>query len=75
LRAGEGSAGWLGSALILLAQQTWWQALPLALSVGFAATGVGFNIHHDSNHGAFACSFRANRALGFVLNPAPQLTG
>lgn len=53
--------------LVFLAR-TWWQALPLALSVGFAVTGLGFNIHHDSNHGAYARGYRRNRALGFILD-------
>src|SRR5262245_2565004 len=61
---------WLAASYLalLLAARVWWQALPLALSTGFAATWVGFNVHHDANHGAFAHSSRANRRVGFILD-------
>ena len=53
---------------LLLAARAWWQAGMLSLSLGFACTAVGFNIHHDANHGAFARTYRANRLLGLVLD-------
>jgi linoleoyl-CoA desaturase len=39
--------------LVFLAS-TWWQGLLLAVSLGFAMAGMGFNFCHDAAHGAFS---------------------
>ena len=33
---------------------TWWQAGLLAVSLGLALAGLGFNITHDANHGSYS---------------------
>ena len=45
-----------------------WQALVCSLSLAFAIAGIGFNIQHDANHGAYSNTRILNRALGFSLD-------
>jgi linoleoyl-CoA desaturase len=47
---------WFTTSYVLLVffAATWWQALPLAVSMGLSIAAVGFNIHHDGGHGAFS---------------------
>jgi len=33
--------------LLVFVAHTWWQALPLAILLGLATAGIGFNIQHD----------------------------
>lgn len=40
-------------ALVFFAQ-TWWQAIPLAILLGFATAGIGLNIQHDGGHDAYS---------------------
>lgn len=58
-------ASWIG--LVLLAD-TWWQAAIGAVSLGFALAGVGFNITHDANHGAYPGGARVNRAMSWTMD-------
>ncbi len=46
----------------------WWQAVPLAVSLALAMAGVGFNIQHDGNHGAYSSNGGINRAAALSLN-------
>jgi len=41
-------------ALLVFVAQTWWQGLVLALVLGLAAAGIGFNIQHDGVHQAYS---------------------
>jgi linoleoyl-CoA desaturase len=61
---------WLaGSYLALVWLATsWWQALPLAISLALAMAGVGFNVQHDGNHGAYSPHGIVNRAAALSLN-------
>ncbi len=43
----------LYGALVFLAQ-TWWQALPLAVLLGFATAAIGLNVQHDGGHDAYS---------------------
>lgn len=58
----------LSWGLLVFAAQTWWQAGLLALSLGLALAGVGFNITHDANHGSYSPYPRLNRALCWSLD-------
>jgi linoleoyl-CoA desaturase len=46
----------------------WWQVIPLGISLGLAFAGIGFNIGHDGNHGAFSTSRFINRAMGCMFD-------
>lgn len=62
--------GWaIGSylGLVLWATEPW-QVVALCISLALAVAGIGFSIQHDANHGAYARSRRANRALGLSLD-------
>ncbi len=39
--------------LLVFFASTWWQAGILALSLGLAVAGIGFNVTHDANHGSY----------------------
>ena len=52
----------------LLASDRWWQALPLAVSLGLALAAIGFNVGHDGNHGAGSSSKLVNRSLGALFD-------
>jgi linoleoyl-CoA desaturase len=54
-------------ALVLLAQ-AWWQALPLALLLGFATAQIGFNIQHDGGHRAYSDRPGVNTLLAMTLD-------
>src|SRR4029079_17183518 len=43
---------WLGGswALLVFAAQSWWQALPLAVSLSLSMAALGFSIQHDGGH-------------------------
>jgi linoleoyl-CoA desaturase len=61
---------WLGGSylLLLLANPAPWQAALLAVSVGLAMAGVGFDVMHDANHGSYSLHPRVNRAMAFSLD-------
>jgi linoleoyl-CoA desaturase len=61
---------WLGAsyvAVTFLATQAWQAALG-AVSLGLAMAGVGFNLQHDGNHGAFSRRPWVNRAMALALD-------
>jgi len=61
---------WLATsylALVFLAE-TWWQAVPCAISLALAMAGVGFCVMHDGNHGAYSNSPWLNKAAALSLN-------
>ncbi|KGI78723.1 linoleoyl-CoA desaturase [Oleiagrimonas soli] len=55
------------TALVFLAQ-TWWQALPLAVALGAATAGIGFNIMHDGGHLAYSKRRWVNRLMAMTLD-------
>jgi linoleoyl-CoA desaturase len=55
-------------AALLTWAQSWWQVALLSVSLGLALAGIGFNIAHDGNHGAFSASRIVNRAMGGMLD-------
>lgn len=62
--------GWLAASYVALVwfADTWWQAVPAALSLALAMAGIGFNVQHDGNHGAYSGCRWANRAAALSLN-------
>jgi len=61
---------WFGVSYWLLVFQatTWWQAIPLSISLGLAAAGIGFNIQHDGAHRAYSRFDAVNRAASMMLD-------
>lgn len=59
------AASWVG--LVLLAT-TWWQGGLLAVSLGLALAGIGFNITHDANHGSYSPHRRLNRVMSWLMD-------
>ena len=54
-------------ALVFLARN-WWQALPLALLLGFAVAEIGFNIQHDGGHRAYSERAWVNKLMAMTLD-------
>ena len=54
--------------LLVLEAQRWWQALPLAILLGFAAAGIGFNIQHDGGHQAYSNHPWINKLMATTLD-------
>ncbi len=60
---------WVGISYAgLVAADHFWQALPLAISLGLGLAAVGFNVGHDGNHGAGSPSKVVNRLLGAAFD-------
>ena len=61
---------WLVASYLLLMfwASTWWQVVPLAISLALATAGVGFNIQHDGGHGSYSRRRLVNRLTALSLN-------
>lgn len=55
-------------ALLVFVAQTWWQALPLAIMLGFVTGAIGFNIQHDGSHQAYSNYDWVNRVMAMTLD-------
>jgi linoleoyl-CoA desaturase len=55
-------------ALLVFVAQAWWQALPLAVLLGLAAAGIGFNVQHDGGHRAYSDRPWVNRLMALTLD-------
>jgi len=55
-------------ALLVFVAATWWQALPLAVSLGLAMAAIGFNIQHDGGHQAYSNHPWVNRLMALTLD-------
>jgi linoleoyl-CoA desaturase len=62
--------GWaIGSYLLLIfATHHWWQAIPLAISLGMAMAAIGFNIQHDGGHRAYSERPWVNKLMAMTLD-------
>ena len=45
-----------------------WLAVPLAVSLGFAIAGIGFNVMHDGSHGSYSTRPWLNRLMARSLD-------
>ncbi|MCH8843607.1 MAG: fatty acid desaturase [SAR324 cluster bacterium] len=54
--------------LLVFLAGTWWQAVPFAVLLGLATSGIGFNIMHDGGHGAFSRYHLINRIMARSLD-------
>ena len=58
-----------GSYLLLVfAAHAWWQGVPLAVLLGFAAAGIGFNVQHDGGHRAYSNYRSVNKLMAMMLD-------
>jgi linoleoyl-CoA desaturase len=55
-------------ALLVFVAATWWQALPLAILLGLATAGIGFNIQHDGKHQAYSDHRWINNATALTMD-------
>lgn len=55
-------------ALLVFWAEVWWQAVPLAVLLGFATAGIGFNIEHDGGHNAYSSRRWLNRFSALTLD-------
>jgi linoleoyl-CoA desaturase len=63
-------AGWLVlsyGALVFFTHGAW-MAIPLSISLGLAAAGIGFNVQHDGGHGAYSNVALINRMMAFSID-------
>ena len=54
--------------LLVFVVQTWWQALPAALSLACAFAAIGFSIQHDGGHSAYSRRPWINRLAAWSLD-------
>lgn len=61
---------WLGTsyALLVFVVPMWWLAAPLAISLAFAISAVGFSIQHDAGHHAYSRYGWVNRMAAMSLD-------
>jgi len=61
---------WFAGSYVLLVffAQSWWQAIPLAVSFAFAAAAVTFNIQHDGGHQAYSDKPWINRLAALTMD-------
>ena len=61
---------WLAASYVSLVflAGTWWQAVPLAVSLGLAMAAVGFNIQHDGGHQAYSDRRWVNKLMALTLD-------
>jgi linoleoyl-CoA desaturase len=54
--------------LLVFAAHAWWQSVPLAVLIGFAAAGIGFNVQHDGGHHAYSDHRWINKLMAMTLD-------
>ena len=54
--------------LLIFATSHWWQAIPLATSLGLAMAAIGFNIQHDGGHKAYSDRNWVNKLMAMSLD-------
>ena len=61
---------WVAASYVLLVfwAETWWQVIPLTISLALAVAGVGFNVQHDGGHGAYSRRKWLNRLSAWSLD-------
>jgi linoleoyl-CoA desaturase len=61
---------WFFSAYLLLmfVVHAWWLVVPLAIVLGLATAGIGFNIQHDAGHRAYSERQWLNKLMSMTLD-------
>jgi len=61
---------WYAASYVFLVffATAWWQALPLAISLGLAIAAVGFNIQHDGGHHSFSDRQWINKLMALTMD-------
>jgi linoleoyl-CoA desaturase len=61
---------WFVSSYVLLVFvcEAWWQAVPLAISLGLSIAAIGFNVQHDGGHRAYSRRRWVNRLAASSLD-------
>ncbi|MDP2676148.1 MAG: acyl-CoA desaturase [bacterium] len=61
---------WCGAAyyLLIFTTNTWVEAIGYTLFLSFAVLGIGLNVQHDGNHGAFSKRKWVNYIMGYSLD-------
>ncbi|MGE5625385.1 MAG: fatty acid desaturase family protein [Bacillota bacterium] len=54
--------------LLVFFARTWWQAVPLAVLLGFVVAQIGFNIMHDGGHRAYSDRAWVNKLMAMTLD-------
>jgi len=54
--------------LLLLVATQWWLSVPLAISLGLALAGIGFNIQHDGGHRSYSRFKIVNRIMSAAID-------
>lgn len=54
--------------LLVFVASAWWQAVPLAIALGFVTAGIGLNIQHDGGHDAFSNRPWINKLASMALD-------
>ena len=54
--------------LLVFAAQIWWQAAPLAIVLGLATAGIGFNVQHDGGHQGYSNYPWINKLMAMTLD-------
>jgi linoleoyl-CoA desaturase len=62
--------GWLVSSYVLLVfvVETWWLAVPMAISLGLSMAALGFNVQHDGSHRAYSDRGWINQIMAWTLD-------
>jgi linoleoyl-CoA desaturase len=55
-------------AVLVFVAPAWWLALPLAILLGLATAGIGFNIQHDGGHQAYSSHPWVNKLMALTLD-------
>jgi len=58
----------LAYCLLVFVAQNGWQALPLAVLLGFTIAEIGFNIQHDGGHRAYSERAWVNKLMAMTLD-------
>jgi linoleoyl-CoA desaturase len=54
--------------LLVFVATAWWQAIPLAISIGLATAAIGFNVQHDGGHNAYSRRTWVNKIMAFTMD-------
>jgi len=54
--------------LLVFGAHEWWQSVPLAILLGFAAAAIGFNVQHDGGHHAYSEYPSINKLMAMTLD-------